>query len=315
MLAAQLGLTLLLLAVCSFVPGFIAVRRLSWNPLEKLCGSIGLSLIVLYLVCFGAYCLAPRSLAAVCRAFAAVSVLLGLLVWKDIRRLVRASGAHQALAGYGFLLLWTLTILGMIRNYSGALWSGDWAEHFQRTLFFLHRFPVHTPIVGGYKLPARPPMMNVLGAFFLAQTADRFEIFQLVFAFLNLLLFLPCCLAMRALIKKRNLRFAPLTALFAMNPMLMQNATYTWTKTLTVFFVVFALWLYLAGLRKGDGVRIAAAFFALAAGLLVHYSAGPYLVFLGLHYLAGLLPKQPHKLRELSITACACGLLLLTWFG
>jgi len=315
MLAAELGLTLLLLAVCSFVPGFMAVRRLSWNPLEKLCGSVALSLTVLYLVCFGAYCFAPGSLTAICRAFAAASVLLGLLAWKDIRRLVRSYGARQALAGYGFLLAWTLTILSMIRNYSGVGWTGDWAEHFQRTLFFLHRFPVHTPITGGYKFPARPPMMNLLGAFFLAQTADRFEIFQLAFAFLNLLLFLPCCLTLRALIKKRSARVLPLVALFAMNPMLMENATYAWTKALTVFFVVFALWLYLAGLRKNDGVRLVAAFLALAAGLLVHYSAGPYIAFLALHYLIRVFPKRPHKLREFAVIGGACGLLLATWFG
>ena len=39
-------------------------------------------------------------------------------------------------------------------------------------------------------------MMNVLAAFFLGLTQDRFEIFQFVFVFLNLLVFLPCCLAM-----------------------------------------------------------------------------------------------------------------------
>jgi hypothetical protein len=314
-LAAQLGLTLLLLAVCSFAPGFIAVRRLHWNPLEKLCGSIGLSLIVLYLVCFGAYCFAPGSLTAVCRAVAAASVLLGLFAWKDISRLVRSYGARQALAGYGFLLAWALAILSMIRNYSGALWAGDWAEHFQRTLFFLHRFPLRVPIIGDYKLPARPPMMNVLGAFFLAQTADRYEIFQLVFVFLNLLLFLPCCLMLRALVKRRRAPVLPLVALFAMNPMLMENATYTWTKELTAFFVVLALWLYLAGLRKNDGARIVAAFVALAAGLLVHYSAGPYIAFLALHYLIRVFPKRPDKLRELAVIGGACGLLLATWFG
>jgi len=315
MLAAQLGLSLILLAVCSFAPGFIAVRRLPWNPLEKLCGSIGLSLVVLYLACFGAYCFAPGYLTLVCRAFAAASVLLAVLVWNDIRRLVRSYGARQALAGYVFLLAWVLAMLSMIRNYSGALWVGDWAEHFQRTLFFLHRFPIRGPIVGDYKLPARPPMMNVLGAFFLAQTADRYEIFQLVFAFLNLLLLLPCCLMLRALVKQRSSRVLPLVALFAMNPMLMENATYAWTKELTAFFVVLALWLYLAGLRKNDGVRIVAAFLALAAGLLVHYSAGPYIAFLALHYLIRVFPKRPHRLREVAVIVCACGLLLATWFG
>jgi hypothetical protein len=313
--AAQLGLTLILLAVCSFAPGFIVVRRLRWNPLEKLCGSIGLSLIILYLVGFGGYCFAPASLVGVCRAFAAVSALTFLLAWKDIRQLVRSHGVRGVLAGYGFLLAWTLVILGMIRNYSGMGWTGDWSEHFQRTLFFLHHFPVGTRIFGMYKLPARPPMMNVLGAFFLAQTGDRYEAFQLVFAFLNLLLFLPCALMMRALVKNRRRRMLPLVALFAMNPVVMENVTYAWTKAFTVFFVVFALWLYTAGWRKRDPVRTTAAFLALAGGLLAHYSAGPYIAFLTLHYLIRVFPKRTHRLRELAVIGCACGLLLLTWFG
>ena len=47
MLLCQLGLLLLLLPVCSFAPGFFFVRKLQWSPLEKLCGSLGLSLILL----------------------------------------------------------------------------------------------------------------------------------------------------------------------------------------------------------------------------------------------------------------------------
>ena len=40
---------LAILAVCSFAPGFYFVRRFAWSGLEKLCGSIALSLILLWL--------------------------------------------------------------------------------------------------------------------------------------------------------------------------------------------------------------------------------------------------------------------------
>ena len=60
MLLYQLGLLLLLLPVCSFAPGFFFLRKLRWNPLEKLCGSIGLSLILLYLASWGIYCVGAR---------------------------------------------------------------------------------------------------------------------------------------------------------------------------------------------------------------------------------------------------------------
>ncbi len=311
-LLPQLILTLVLLVVCSFAPGFLVVRRLRWSGLEKLCGSIALSLVLLWLAAWGIYLLASP---AAFFALAAACGVAGIVVAKDAWRLFRGLRVRRALAAYGLLLAWTLVVLAVIRNYSGALWSGDWLEHFQRTLFFLHHFAKDTPIYGGYLLPARPPMMNVLAAFFLGVTQDRFEIFQFVFTFLNLLVFLPCCLAIPVLARVRKVSLLPLVGVFAMNPAVMQNATYTWTKMLTAFFVVLAICLYLSGWRKRDSVRLTAAFVALAAGLLVHYSAGPYCVFFALHYLLVLFRGRPAKWKELGAITIVCGLLLFTWFG
>jgi hypothetical protein len=95
----------------------------------------------------------------------------------------------------------------------------------------------------------------------------------------------------------------------------MEHAAYPWTKSLSAFFVVLAFWFYLAGWRKNDRVRMAAAFLALSAGLLVHYSAGPYGLLLGLHYLLRVFWTRPRKWRELAAIAAPCGLLLATWFA
>jgi hypothetical protein len=276
MLVFELALLLCLLSVCSLAPGFYCVRGLPWSPLEKLCGGIGLSLVLLYLAAWGIYCFIPRGIAGgAFVAMSAVCILLGLLARQDLAALFRSWRVRRSLVGYAFLLLWTVVMLAMIRNYSGLGWHEDWLEHFHRSLFFLHRFPADATLVFGYKLPERPPLMNVLVAFFLAQTQDRFELFQVASAFFNLLLFLPCCLMLPALGLARRPRILPLVALFACSPVVMENATYPWTKSLSAFFVVLAFWFYLAGLRKRDGVRIVAAFLALSAGLLAHYSAGP----------------------------------------
>jgi hypothetical protein len=307
-----------LLVACGFAPGFFVVRRLRWSPMEKLCGSIGISFTVLYLVFTAIYHLSPSGVAIQPKFLAlvsAASVAIGLATRRDVVRLFGSFRVRQALAGFFFLLVWTLLILAMIRNYSGANWFGDWLEHFQRSLFFLLHFPVSTPITQGYQLPARPPAMNELAAFFLAQTRDRFEVFQVIFAFLNLLMFLPCCLIMRALVAPRRTFVLPLTALFAMNPVVIQSATYTWTKAFTAFYVILALWFYLAAWRKNDFVRMTVAFVALSMGVLAHYSAAPYLLFLTLHYLLRLFWKRPHRFRELATIAVVSGLLLATWFG
>jgi hypothetical protein len=320
MLLVQSVLLLALLIVCCFAPGFFFVRRLRWSALEKLCGAAGLSLIILYLAGWASYCSGSRgpSMPVHALPFVAVSLVaagLGAASWKDAVRLVRNAAARRAILGYGFLLPWCVMLLAIIRVYSGAGWSRDWLEHFQRTLFFLYHYPANTVISINYALPARPPMMNVLASFFLAQTKDRFELYQLVFTFLNLLLFLPCCLMMTSLGRPGKRRTLLLVAIFAMSPVLMEACTYSWTKALAAFYVVLALWFYLAGWRKNDGLRTIAAFVSLAAGLLVHYSAGPYVVFLAAHYLWRVFPKRRNRWKELAGIAVVSGLLLATWFG
>lgn len=318
MLVLECGLALVLLTICGFAPGFFLLRRLHWGPMEKLCGSIGLSFILLYLAFGIVYCMTPAGAEMPHGVLALISVVCGALllaVRRDALQLLSSFRVRRALLGFGFLLLWTIVILFTIRNYSGAYWKGDWQEHFQRSLFFLHHFPADTPIFTHYQLPARPPMMNMLAAFFLGQTGDRFEIFQLIFAFLNLLIFLPSCLMMTALLGARRTYVLPLVAVFAANPMVMQNVTFTWTKLFAGFYVILAIWFYLAGWRKKDRVRMTAAFVAISAGLLVHYSAGVYCTFLALHYLLFVFWKRPRRWRELAMIVLASGLLLATWFG
>jgi hypothetical protein len=241
-----------------------------------------LSLIFIYLTSWAWFCLGPRDsdslTTGICAGVSLACGALAILARKDIVGLFGVVRVKRTALGFAFLFGWTLALLAIIRHYSGFGWGADWLEHFQRTLFFLHRFPAATPIMAGYLLPARPPMMNVVAGFFLAQTGDRFELFQVIFTFLNLLIFLPCCLLMPALGLSRKPRILPLVALFACNPVVMQAATYSWTKSLASFFVLLSIGLYLATLRKHDRLRMTAAFLAAAAGVLVHYMAGPYLL-------------------------------------
>ena len=308
----------LLLVVCGLAPGFFFVRRLRWRPLEKLCGAVGLSFVLLYLAAWGIFCFGPAdgwAHTALYAAVAAVCVAMAIASWRDAARLFRPAAVRSGISAYAFLLVWTLVMLAAIRVYSGAKWSSDWLEHFQRSLFFLYRWPAGTPILGNYLLPARPPMMNVVAAFFLALTGDRFENFQIVFAFLNLLPVLACWQLLRGFAGPRRARILPLVILFALNPVMMEAATYTWTKAFAAFYVLLAVHFYLSGWRKRDGTRIAAAFLSLAAGMLAHYSAGPYIVFFALHYLVAVFRARPARWRELATIVAECGLLLATWFG
>ena len=320
MLVLEVLLAVFFLIACSFAPGFFFVRRLRWTAMEKLCASVGASLILCYLSFVAVYLVSQEgrdvSRPVLC-CFSACSLAFCVFARRDIARLLHSFRVRQTLQAFCFLLLWTFLVLLMIRNYSGTNWLGDWLEHFQRTLFFVHHFPKSSPIVFGYELSARPPAMNELAAFFLGQLTDRFEIFQVIFGFLNLLIFLPCCLIMPALAGKRKTFLLPLALLFAANPAVMQQVTYTWTKALTAFFVVLSFGFYLAGMRKNDHGRILAGFVFVSFGMLVHYSAGPYLVFLTIHYFWRVLWQRParQRLRETATILIFCGALWATWFG
>src|SRR5271163_426645 len=106
MLALQLGLTLALLAVCAFIPGFFFIRRLRWSPMEKLCGSVGLSLILVYLVFFAVHAFAPGMEAAVSYGFSALSIVLIFFTRKDSVELFQSFRIRQVMKGFSFLLFW-----------------------------------------------------------------------------------------------------------------------------------------------------------------------------------------------------------------
>jgi len=333
LLLGQIILLLVLLIVCGVAPGFFVVRRFRLGPLEKFCAAIGLSLVLLYLAAFAIYLIdlphtqwgASQTVKGGIGGFlatdgpfwavSAACLAMGLASLRDLARVMSARQVRRPILWFGLLLAWFIALLAIIRNYNGGGWGGDWLEHFQRTIFFLDHVPSNVDIVGGYKLPARPPMMNLLAGHFLAQVGDDFELFQAAFVFLNLLVFFPCCLLARALVRRGGRRLGALAVLFAAGPLVMQNVTYTWTKFLSAFYVILAIWFYLAAWRKADMPRMAAAFFALSAGVLVHFSAGPYLVFMALHYMAAVFWKRKAKVRELAAVVLPGVLLLATWFA
>jgi hypothetical protein len=265
--------------IFSIGPGMFFVRRLRWKPLEKIAGAIALSLILLFVLTFGVYIAGlPKS------AYWAISaglVVLTAVASPSFWRLCQYRDVRLTLATFGVLVAWTVGAQALIRHYSGADWCCDWVEHYQRSRFFLDRWPADFQFIGRYPLTGRPPLMNVVAAYFLGIVADPFWAYQIIFSLLNLVAFFPCCLLAQQF--SPGARRVPLfVGLFlAVNPMFFVNTTFAWTKVLAAFFVLLAIWLFLAGRRKQDAGRIAVALLCLAAGTLVHFSSAPYAILLG----------------------------------
>ncbi|HVO13154.1 MAG TPA: hypothetical protein VMX54_20600 [Vicinamibacteria bacterium] len=303
------------IAVASLGPGLLLVARLRWHPLERLCGAVGASLVIVYLVGFAGYAAGTPGVASAW-ALSGACLLATLAALPDLRRLLRVREVRQHV-GLAFLLLcWILLLTATVRVYAGGGWSGDWLEHYERARFFLERgaasgrFLNHT-----YELPARPPLVNVVVGHFLAQSSRSFAAYQLTAAFLNVLVFLPGALVARVLGARRP-AVSVLAALLALNPSFVQNASYPWTKLPSAFFVLLGLALYVRGRRTRATSRLVGSALALAAAVLAHYAAAPFAIAVGLHALV-TLPRasRGRALVQLPAMALAGAALLATWVG
>jgi len=315
MVLPQLALTLLALVLCAFAPGFFLVRRLRWKPIEKLCGAVGVSLVATWFAAWIVYLVAPGAGSIGAAAIVGGAAVLLALSWPDAVKLFGDGRARRTSLAMCGLMLVSLFMLAAIRHISGAGWTGDWLEHFQRTLVYVNHVSKDVPIFGGYRLASRPPLAHVIAAMLMGLGGERFEVYQLVFDFLGLLIFLPCALMLPQISRPWKSGVMPLAGMFAMSPMVMVNATYPGTKPLAGLFVVLAMAFYLRAWRKPDSGRMAMAFLAAAGGVLAHYSALPYAVFLGLHYLIAVFPRRHNRWCELGILAGMTAAPLAAWFA
>lgn len=299
--------------IVSFAPGFVLVRRMRrWSALEKFTASIAASIVLIYLAAFFIYnTVISWRLAWV---YTAIAVIALGFSWKDARRLFTVPQVRRVAVLFGALYLWNLLMLAVIRHNGGGYWGPDWYEHYERTMFFLERGWDQQLFIDLYLLPARPPLMNLYSAFFMAQAGAQFANYQLTFAFLNLLPFVPLVLLSQLLVRHGTRWAGLLATVLACNPMFMHNAQFSWTKAAVGFFVALGIWFYLVAWRRQDSVRMSLAFVSLSAGTLVHYSGGPYAVVLGLHYLVGVFWSRRSKMKEVMGIALPSAALLATWF-
>lgn len=294
-----------------FAPGFFLVRRLPLDPSEKAACSVGASIFILYLYSFLLFVL---GLPAVCHVlFTAGCLMAAWRCRRDLRLFFSLPEVRRLFLSFGVLLIWTAALLAMVRNYSGANWMGDWYEHYHRALFFVHHLPINTLFLDRWALPARPPLFNLVSGHFLAELGDEYPIYQVTALLLNLTVFFPASLFFRKLAPRAATGPLPLAIVMCLNPSVMENATYAWTKLLTVSYVLLGLWFYCRFLGKRDPLSLHFAFAALSIGFLTHYMTGPYVVLLVAHYLWCYCRKP--RWKEIAGLLTLNVLILSTWFG
>jgi hypothetical protein len=333
LLLQTLGL-LVLMPLAAIGPGLLVVGRLRWEPLEKFVAATAASLIIVYLCGFGLFVVAapPWAYWAVMGAMATAT----LAQLPHVRALFRSTAVRLATAGYLALCSWLLLLLCLVRHFGGGAWAGDWVEHFQRTEVFLRLLPIDTRFLGLFTLPARPPMMNVIAAFFCRLCGMRdgrlqFTAFSLVFLLLNAWVLLPAMMLYRRFLAGRRRRLSGraallLTAVFMLNPFIAENATWTWTKLLCAGYVLLGIHLYLRSWRPEAeasappappraGGYLVGSFLSLSAGLAVHFTAWPYIAVIGVHALWRQLRRRAEPPAQLAAAVATAAALSAVWFA
>ncbi len=289
--------------------------RLPLAAAEKIAASFMLSLLGVFLFAWCVYVWAiPAAVLWVLPALGAFGLAIGL---RDLDAAWRDTDGRALLIGQLIVTGWCLGWLATIASYAGGGWTSDWFEHWERARFFLERLPLDQKFLGTYTLTARPPLANVVTAALLFVTRADFAHFQFVSTLLASLVYLPAALLARRF--GRDVRTISLcAALFLVNPLLVQNATFAWTKLPAAAFVLTALYFFLRAQERGSAASVAVLCAAsLAAGFLAHYSAGPYAVLLALGWIGLGWPRRHERewQRATSLAAGTGAVVLATWFS
>jgi hypothetical protein len=303
------------LMFCLVIAG-VALPGAGWFrhevPLVRLAVGIGAGIVLLYLAGgviyvtgapWRSWWLAPLAGAAA-----------GWFRRDEIGAVLREPGVRPALAGWMLLSAWCLGGQMLVITYAGGGWAGDWHEHFERASFFLQHWPLDYRFIGFNTLTARPPLANVVIAGLLGAIGGGFAAFQVFSTLLATLVFFPLAALLQKYAGARP-AVGVLALLLMLNPLVVQNATFPWTKLPAAFFVALAAALLP---RPGDRpTGYAAALVALAAGLLCHYSTAIWILALGAGWfgLACKAWRDPGPRREILLGAFAGTALVAPWLG
>lgn len=295
--------------------GLPLVCGLALRAEEKLCAAAALSVVLLYLWGLMQYWL-DFPMAAATALPAAAFVLL------SVRRrpcfaVLKDPGAQRLAGAYLIATGWLLGFLAFVRGYSGGGWALDWAAHYDRARLFLEHWPAHHPLFINDLLPTRPPLANVVTATFMSLSGAGCPFFQIFTTLAGSLAFLPGWLLAGRLGNGARRAQAAFALLFMLNPSVVENGTFAWTKLVAAFFVLSALSVFIAGLGSDSRRPLAAAFFLVAAGFLAHYSAGPYAVALIAVYFWSRRSQWQNGAFWVDTAVCAlpAAALLSTWFA
>jgi hypothetical protein len=263
------------LFLVSYLPGRAVMSFFHLNNDEKFAGSFGISFFIFYLIGFAGYVL--KQDAQVFNLLFLVPVLvLSMFIIINKSEITRQEIFQTFIFLICFLII--LFFQTFLPIYSGGLWSFDWYDHYLRAIFFLDKLPLSTHFSWSL-LTSRPPVFNIVNFFFMSIVGRDFWMYQIVSSLLNITILLPCFLIAKHFFRGKSKYFFIFTALLLMlNPSIVAQTTYTWSKAMTTGYILLGLVFYLnfRDTKKPLYLYLTALFMGI--GQITHYSTTPYLI-------------------------------------
>ena len=311
----DLARSLLLFLLIAFGIGWLPAARFPFAPAENIVAAAALALLGTFLI---AWLIFVAALPAVALWILPALGAAGFLIrWRALAEAWRDADGRAVIIGQLIVSVWCVGWLGTVASYSGGGWTSDWFEHWQRASFFLEHRPLDEKFIGIYSLPARPPLANIVTGALLAVTRLDFAHYQLFSTLLASLAFLPAALLARRFGRGSG-AIAVCAVALMVSPLFVENATFAWTKLPAAFFALVALYFFLRAQEPGAPLAAAALFaVSLSAGLLAHYSIGPYAVMLaaGWWWLGWRRLDSTDWQRATGCAVLMTAIVLATWFG
>lgn len=254
-----------------YFPGRIIIEKLNFDETEKFVLSFGLSCFLFYSIGFLIYIL---NLPPILNGF---FLLIFLIISAFLFYKINLQIEKDLFIFFLFFLI-LIFFQSLIPFYSGGMWFFDWFEHYLRTMFFLHRLPLNFKFLS-YKLTARPPFFNIVCFYYQSFIGDDFYKYQIVSTILNSFLILSVYLSCKEIFKTTNKNlFIYVCGILSLNPYILRQITYTWTKAFCAYYTICGLYFYIKFLKNKDNLSLYFSSFLFACGFIVHFSAGPYIL-------------------------------------
>lgn len=311
MLIVSILLRSLLILFISFLPGFSLTYFLPYKKEEKFVLSFALSFILYYIFGFLWYVSgSPIKIVPI-----GIILLLGISLVVIVKKKMIDRMIFRLFLLFGMFFLILIGIQSLIPYYGGGMWYFDWWEHFSRSIFFLERLPLSMGF-GPFMITSRPPFFNVLSAVYMSIVGNSFSSYQIIATILNGFMILPVFLFVKQYFPQKSAYSILFLLSFFMllNPSIMTQIMYTWTKGFSAAFFVLGLFFYLSWKKSGENLRFILTVLFLSSAILIHYSSIIYILLMGIDFIVIFIKERKIHFQPLLLSLSVIVLLLGSWF-